>query len=123
MQKIDCALNIAAGGRPLKTVCEVLCVSRPNLAVKSKRSADWVDRCKMPVLGDMALVAELHELLGDVPTYGYRRAWALQRRSRDALAQPRVNAKRVYRVMRRHGLPLRPGKDDAVCKNRRMTSP
>ncbi|WP_087129214.1 IS3 family transposase [Caballeronia concitans] len=105
-KKFDCALTIAAGGRPLKTVCEILGVSRSNLAVKSKRSADWVDRRKMPVVDDMALVAELHELLGDVPTYGYRRAWALLRRSRDAQAQPRVNAKRVYRVMRRHGLLL-----------------
>ena len=60
----------------------------------------------MPVFDDMALVAELQELSGDVPTYGYRRAWALLRRSRDALAQRRVNAKRVYRVMRRHGLLL-----------------
>ncbi|KND55942.1 Mobile element protein [Candidatus Paraburkholderia kirkii] len=100
------ALTIAAGGRPLKTICEVLGVSRSNLAVKSKRPADWVDRRKMPVLDDTALVAELHELLGDAPTYGYRGAWALLRRSRDMLAQPRVNAKRVYRVMRRHGLLL-----------------
>jgi len=105
-QKIDCALTIAAGGRPLKTVCEVLGVSRSNLAVKSKRSAEWVDRRKTPVLDDMPLVVELRDLVADLPTYGYRRAWALLRRSRDALGQPRVNAKRVYRVMRRHGLLL-----------------
>ncbi|WP_244117863.1 transposase [Burkholderia gladioli] len=105
-KKFDCALTIAAGGRPLKTVCEVLGVSRANLAVKSKRPAEWVDRRKTPVLDDMPLVTELRELVADLPTYGYRRAWALLRRSRDALGQPRVNAKRVYRVMRRHGLLL-----------------
>lgn len=105
-KKIDCALTIAAGGRPLKTVCEVLGVSRSNLAVKSKRPAGWVDQRKTPVLDDMPLVTELRELVADLPTYGYRRAWALLRRSREALGQPRVNAKRVYRVMRRHGLLL-----------------
>jgi hypothetical protein len=30
----------------MKTVCEVLGVSRSNLAVKSKREAEWVDKRK-----------------------------------------------------------------------------
>nr|WP_244207880.1 IS3 family transposase [Paraburkholderia hospita] len=105
-QKIDCALTIAAGGRPMKTVCEVLGVSRSNLAVKSRRQSDWVDRRKTPTLDDKPLVAELQEVVADLPTYGYRRAWALLRRRRDALGRPRVNAKRVYRVMRAHNLLL-----------------
>lgn len=91
----------------MKTVCEVLGVSRSNLAVKLKRPTEWVDRRKMPDQDDASLVAELRELVADLPTYGYRRAWALLRRSRDALCQPRVNAKRVYRVMRCHGLLLK----------------
>jgi len=90
----------------MKTVCEVLGVSRSNLAVKSKRLAEWVDQRKTPSLDDMPLVNELRGLVADLPTYGYRRVWALLRRSRDAQAQPRVNAKRVYRVMRTHGLLL-----------------
>jgi len=90
----------------LKTVCEVLGVSRSNLAVKLTRPADWVDQRKKPALDDVSLVAELRKLVAELPTYGYRRAWALLRRSRDALCQPRVNAKRVYRVMRGHGLLL-----------------
>jgi len=61
---------------------------------------------KTPAHNDMPLVAELQELVGDLPTYGYRRAWALLRRNRDAQGQPRVNAKRVYRAMLTHGLPL-----------------
>ncbi|MFM0340084.1 IS3 family transposase [Paraburkholderia fungorum] len=105
-KKFDCALTIAAGGRPLKTVCEVLGVSRSNLAVKSKRPAEWVDQRRMPVLDDMPLVTELRGLVTDLPTYGYRRVWALLRRNRETQAQPRVNAKRVYRVMRTHGLLL-----------------
>jgi putative transposase len=88
----------------MKTVCEVLGVSRSNLAVKSKRPTEWVDRRKTPALDDGPLVTELRGLVADVPTYGYRRVWALLRRSRGAQAQPRVNAKRVYRVMRTNGL-------------------
>jgi putative transposase len=90
----------------MKTVCEVLGVSRSNLAVKSKRPAEWVDQRKMPALDDMPLVTELRERVADLPTYGYRRVWALLRRNRDTQAQPRINAKRVYRVMRTHGLLL-----------------
>jgi putative transposase len=90
----------------MKTVCEVLGVSRSNLAVKSKRPAEWVDRRKMPVPDAMPLDTELRGLVCDLPTYGYRRVWALLRRNRDAQTQARVNAKRVYRVMRTHGLPL-----------------
>ncbi len=54
----------------MKTVCEVLGVSCSNLAVKSKRDAEWVDRRKTPALNDMPLVAELQELVADLPTYG-----------------------------------------------------
>ena len=42
----------------------------------------------------------------DLPSYGYRRTWGVLRRQRDQLALPRVNRKRVYRVMREHGLLL-----------------
>ncbi len=51
------ALAIAAGGRPLKTVCEVLGVSRSNLAVKLTRPADWVDQREKPALDDVSLAA------------------------------------------------------------------
>ncbi|CAG2304877.1 integrase catalytic subunit [Burkholderia sola] len=54
----------------MKTVCEVLGVSRSNLAVKLKRPAEWGDRRKTPALDDMPLVTELQALvasrLGDV---------------------------------------------------------
>jgi hypothetical protein len=47
----------------MKTVCEVLGVSRSNLAVKSKRDAEWVDKRKTPARNDMPLVAELRGLV------------------------------------------------------------
>jgi putative transposase len=42
----------------------------------------------------------------ELPSYGYRRVWALLRRQSEATRQPVVNAKRVYRVMRDNGLLL-----------------
>lgn len=90
----------------MKTVCDVLGVARSNIVVRSKRSADWIDRRKTPAFDDVPLVAELRDLIADLPSYGYRRAWALLRRQRDRLGEPRVNAKRVYRVMRTHNLLL-----------------
>jgi putative transposase len=41
------------------------------------------------------------------PTYGYRRVTALLNRALVANAHPRVNHKRVYRIMKIHGLLLR----------------
>jgi hypothetical protein len=75
-EKIDCALTIAAGGRPMKTVCEVLGVSRSNLAVKSKRPAEWVDQRKMPAMDDMPLVSlerHPHLCLDSNPPFLYQR--------------------------------------------------
>jgi len=57
----------------MKTVCEVLGVSRSNLAVKSKRDAEWGDKRKTLAREEMPLVAELQELVADLPTDGYRR--------------------------------------------------
>jgi putative transposase len=42
----------------------------------------------------------------DLPSYGYRRVWACVRRQRELDVLSPVNAKRIYRVMRDHGLLL-----------------
>lgn len=72
----------------MKAVYEFLGVPRSNLTVKSQHPAEWVDRRKTPALDDMPLITELRDLVADLPTYGYRRAWALLRRRRDTLGQP-----------------------------------
>src|SRR5215217_1709669 len=41
-----------------------------------------------------------------MPTYGYRRVWAVLRREADALGRPRPNHKHIYRLMKAHGLLL-----------------
>jgi putative transposase len=55
------------------------------------------------------LVQEIQQAVAGLPSYGYRRAWALLRREREARGALPVNRKRVYRVMREHGLLLARG--------------
>nr|WP_201161892.1 IS3 family transposase [Pseudomonas sp. S60] len=103
--KMDCALTLVAGGRPVKLVSESLGVSRSQLTVRLKQGAQPKARLARHS-DDTAVVAEIREHLGDLPTYGYRRMWGLLRRSREQLALPAINVKRVYRVMRDHQLLL-----------------
>ncbi|NID13935.1 IS3 family transposase [Luteibacter yeojuensis] len=56
--------------------------------------------------GDPDLVQEIRQAVAHLPSYGYRRAWALLRRDREARDALPVNRKRVYRIMRTHGLML-----------------
>ncbi|MGC2971772.1 IS3 family transposase [Paraburkholderia aspalathi] len=106
-KKLDCALALTARGRPMKTVCDVLGVARSALAVRKARPSDWKDGRRARYIDDTDLVAAIHEHVAVLPTYGYRRIWALLRRSQEMAGAPCVNAKRVYRVMRDHQLLLR----------------
>ena len=60
-----------------------------------------------PPLPDAYLLAEIRMLIADLPTYGYRRVHALLRRQAEQEGRPTPNPKRVYRVMKVHGLLLR----------------
>ncbi len=55
---------------------------------------------------DAELVAEIQQAVTDLPSYGYRRVWGLIRSQREACGTDPVNVKRIYRVMRVHGLLL-----------------
>jgi transposase InsO family protein len=56
--------------------------------------------------GDVELAAEIRRLVDQRPTYGYRRIAALLKRERRSAGLAPINAKRVYRLMRKHGLLL-----------------
>ncbi|WP_086004916.1 IS3 family transposase [Ralstonia solanacearum] len=105
-KKLDSALAIVAGGRPVKQVCEVLGVARSNVAAKRARPADWCDGRTARQTDDAGLVDEIRHAIADLPSYGYRRVWGRLRREREGRCEAPVNAKRVYRVMRVHGLLL-----------------
>ena len=59
-----------------------------------------------PPLPDAELVADIRALVADLPTYGYRRVLALLRRQAEKTGRKAPNPKRVYRVMKVHGLLL-----------------
>ena len=91
----------------MKTVCEVLGVARSNAAQRAKRTSTWRDRRRdRRSTDDAALLIELKTEITELASYGYRRACALVNRRRDAAGLRRANHKRVYRVMREHGLLL-----------------
>ncbi|UZE08893.1 IS3 family transposase [Pseudomonas corrugata] len=104
-RKLDCALTLVAGGRPVKLVSECLGVARSQLTVQIKQSVSPRTRRSRPV-NDAELVAEIQQQVSELPSYGYRRVWGLLRRARETQLLPAINVKRVYRVMRDHNLLL-----------------
>lgn len=88
----------------MKTITDTLGVARSNVAerikgLRPKRGPQTRD-------GDLALAAEIRRLVDARPTYGYRRIAALIKRERRSAGDRPVNAKRVYRLMKKHGLLL-----------------
>ena len=89
----------------MKRIAATLGVARSNLAVQAapKRIRQHRGRRPQP---DTELVAEIKALIARQPTYGYRRMHALLRRQHREQGDAPVNVKRVYRVMKAHGLLL-----------------
>ena len=88
----------------MKVVTDTLGVARSNIAervkdVRPKRGPQTRE-------GDLELNAEIRRLVDARPTYGYRRIAALLKRERRSAGLPNVNAKRVYRLMKKQGLLL-----------------
>src|SRR3954452_9702486 len=54
------------------------------------------------------LIADIRHLVDQRPTYGYRRIAALLKRERRSAGREPVNAKRIFRLMKKHGLLLQP---------------
>lgn len=88
----------------MTAVCEALDVARSNIAVQRKMRP--ASRRGRPALDDGDLVAEIKAIIVAMPTYGYRRVHAVLRRNGRAQSRSWPNVKRVYRVMKLHGLLL-----------------
>jgi putative transposase len=88
----------------MKTVCDVLRVARSNVAIRFK--APPAKPLGRPPQPEAHLLAEIKAVIGDMPTYGYRRVWAVLRRAAEAQGLQPPNHKRIYRVMKAHGLLL-----------------
>jgi transposase InsO family protein len=90
----------------MKVVTDSLGVARSNIAERMKGARPV--RGPQTRDGDLELAAEIRRLVDARPTYGYRRIAALLKRERRSAGLPTVNAKRVYRLMKKHGLLLAP---------------
>jgi putative transposase len=86
------------------TVANVLGVARSNLVEQLRDRLP--QRLGRPPLPADTLVAEIKAVIADLPTYGYRRVHAILRRKALAEGRQPPNHKRVYRVMKEHGLLL-----------------
>jgi putative transposase len=89
----------------VKAICDTLGVARSNLAVQAaaKRTRQRRGRRPRP---EAELISEIKALIAGQSTYGYRRIHALLRRQHREPGGAAVNVKRVYRVMKAHGLLL-----------------
>ena len=88
----------------MKTVAEAIGVSRSNLA--ERRQERPQKRIGRPPLPDEELVAQIKAVIGELPTYGYRRVHAILKRQALAAGLKPPNHKRIYRAMKVHGLLL-----------------
>lgn len=89
----------------MKAISDILGVARSNLAEQAAPQRTRQRRGRRPQ-PEAELVAEIKVLIAGQPTYGYRRIHALLRRQRGEGRGAAVNVKRVYRVMKAHGLLL-----------------
>ncbi len=91
----------------MKAVCEALGVARSNIAVGVRSPlAKLLKRVGRPPAPEEGLVARIRAIIGDQPTYGYRRVWAMLKREGREKGLAPVNAKRVHRVMKAHRMLL-----------------
>jgi transposase InsO family protein len=88
----------------VKTVATTLDVARSNIIERQK--ALRPRRGAQSRAGDVELIADIRRLVDQRPSYGYRRIAALLKRERRSAGQTPLNAKRVYRLMKKHGLLL-----------------
>ena len=91
----------------MKAICDAFDVSRSNIAASRQAPlAKPLKRVGRPAKPDDDLVSDIEKIIGAQPTYGYRRIWALLKREAARVGSEPINAKRVYRVMKAHGLLL-----------------
>jgi putative transposase len=88
----------------VKAVAQTLGVSRSNLVEQLARQSK--PRRRYHKAQDAAVLEEVRKLVKQRPTWGYRRIAAALNRQKEAAGQPKVNHKRVFRLMKVHGLLL-----------------
>ncbi|HHY7848057.1 IS3 family transposase [Escherichia coli] len=105
-KKVDSARALIARGWGVSLVSRCLRVSRAQLHVILRRTDDLKDGRRSHHSDDTDVLLRIYHVIGELPTYGYRRVWALLRRQAELDGMPAINAKRVYRIMRQNALLL-----------------
>jgi putative transposase len=98
---------VRSGRHAVKTIAETVGVARSNLVAQAAPRTTRERRGRRPQ-PEEELLAEIKAAIAGQPTYGlpgYRRIHALIRRQRAEDGGAAVNVKRVYRMMKAHGLP------------------
>src|SRR6202012_2424660 len=104
-KKMDLALTVVTRrGYAVRRVAEVLEVSRSQLHERLRHGAK--PRTHYRKSEDAELLQPVRRLVDERPTYGYRRIGALLNRERVLAGLPRLNHKRLYRLMAQNGLLL-----------------
>jgi putative transposase len=102
---MDLALTVVTRrGYAVRRVAEVLEVSRSQLHERLRHGAK--PRTHYRKSEDAELLQPVRRLVDERPTYGYRRIGALLNRERVLAGLPRLNHKRLYRLMAQNGLLL-----------------
>ena len=88
----------------MTAICETLGVARSNIARRVMQGPS--KRRGRPALSEEPLLSEIMTVIAEMPSYGYPRVWAVLRRRSEAQGDAPANRKRVYRIMKKHGLLL-----------------
>jgi transposase InsO family protein len=88
----------------VSAIAETLGVSRSNLV--ERLQSEPKPRSRYRKEEDVILLPLLRDLVDRRITYGYRRTTAMLNRRFEAEGKPRVNPKRIYRIMKQNGLLL-----------------
>ncbi len=105
---MDSACALVTFGQGIAPASRVLGVSRAQLTLRMKVSDNKPDkrRQRRDEAADAEVLVRILGIISDMPTYGYRRVWAILRRQSRNEGLPFVNAKRVYRIMSENSLLL-----------------
>jgi len=90
----------------VKPVADALRVARSNVVEQLATKHEPMPRVASGAVDDADLVARIRGIVDSRGSYGYRRVTRLLSRVLDTEGKPRVNHKRVYRVMRTNSLLL-----------------
>jgi putative transposase len=88
----------------MKVIADTLGVARSNLIEQSRTPRS--EKGRRSRRGDEGLLALIKPVIDARPSYGYRRVTALVNRTLLQAGQPRINGKRVLRIMQMNNLTL-----------------